>query len=313
MNRIFQRTTIEKIPYSANTPIPRDLDKSVYKHLDLVLKVVHTNGAAPVITAESLSKLITKLTFSINGQDTFITVPFYHLYFMNMLNHSKEPYNSIDSTVSSQVTSYLHIRLPFAFLRAVIPEDSLLDARGVSSFVMNCQWSNSIGTDVDSIDTGTELQIYPGTYANMVKPNHSRYPIVARNEISYHTIQLDATGAKLLKLPTQSLNQYRRFYIYTFNSSSVRADAMIDNIILKSGSFYHVNVADQAIGYPNQSEFSYSKQTGLYVLDVTTDGKMMESIDARRLSELVFDFNSIVSNGSLELIAEKPIYYKRAA
>ena len=58
----------------------------------------------------------------------------------------------------------------------------------------------------------------------------------------------------------------------------------------------------------NAWEFAQSVQTGLYVLDFTRDGKLTQRIDARNLSELIVDVNSLVSNGTMEIVKEKAIF-----
>ena len=302
MAKTFRRLQIEKVDYSANTLRTRDIFKSVYKYLQLILKVTHTNGASPSITAESLCKLINKISLTINGQDTILSIPFYHLYYMNWYESQREPSKSLYTTASSQGTSTISLILPFAMMRAVRPNDTLLDLRKVSTAVLGVDWGTSIGSGVSSIDSA-ELQIYTGEYSNVQEAEP-----LARHEMSHITTTISATGAKQIDLEVGANNQYKALWLYVRDSGGSLSDSVIDKIELESRGFHFVDVSAEAVKWDNALAFGMSPQTGVYVIEAITDGELSKRLDARALHELILKLNSKVSSGSVEVVKEKAIY-----
>jgi hypothetical protein len=297
-----RRLEVESITFSSGALRSRELPKTVYKGLWLKLSITHTNGVGPTITADSLMAVLSKINIVINGQDQLKSVPFRHIFYRNQYDFSIAPQSSLFTTNSVQGTSYVWAYLPFAMTRSLNPEDTVLDARKFQSLMLEANWGSSIGTNVTSLDSGT-LKIYTDEYSN-VDENFAG----GRHEENVVSRNLDATGSRTLELEVGSNNQYRRLWIYTRNSSAALSNVQIDNLIVKSRAFNYDNINADALQQFNAWEFAQSPQTGLYVLDFTRDGKLTQRIDARNLSELIVDVNSLVSNGTMEIVKEKAIF-----
>lgn len=297
-----RRLKVESILFSSGALRSRELPKTVYKGLWLKLSITHTNGVGPTITVDSLMNVLSKINVVINGQDQLKSIPFRHIYYRNQYDFSKAPQSSLFTTNSVQGTSYVWAYLPFAMTRCLNPEDTVLDARKFQSLMLEANWGTSIGTTVTSLDSGT-LEIYTDEYANVAEDFAG-----GRHEENSVSRNLDATGSRTLELEVGSNNQYRRLWLYTRDNAAALSNSQIDNITIKSRAFNYDNINAVALQQFNSWEFAMNVQTGLYVLDFTRDGKLTQRIDARNLSELIVDVNSLVANGTMDVVKEKAIF-----
>jgi hypothetical protein len=302
MAKVFRRLEVEKVKFSLNGLVTRQLPLTVFKHLHLRLKVTHTNGVAPVISVYSLCKLVSKIQITLNGQDTLVSLPLFHLPFANSKEFGVENFKSLFTTASTQGVSFIDLFLPFYLPRSISPEDTLLDARGLSSAVLEVQWGSAIGADVTSIDDA-ELQIVTGEFAQVA--GDAKF---ARHEYGYSSGQLDSVGTIQHKLDVGSNNQYRRIWLYTLDSAGALSDALINKIGILSRAFYYSNTSAESLKGSNVAEFGQANDVGVYCLDFCPEGKMSQRIDARPLSELLLEISSLVANGSYAVIKEKVIY-----
>lgn len=294
---------VQQIDWAASTLKTQELPKTVLKGLVLKIDLRTTTTTSPALSREQLAGTISKLSIIANGQDTLISLPMKHLFFMNFYDFSKEPNYSIDNTASQtgrvqQLTLYL----PFALTRAVVPEDTLLDARAFSSLVCEVQWAAAaIGTN-HTITSGN-LKIETVEYANV----DDKQPF-ARHEMGYATGNLSATGKLSFNLDYAGNNQYKRLIIFTRDNSGVLSNAQIDNIAVRSRAFYYSDIPSDILVDKNVLDYAIAQSTGVYLIDFVTDGKMSQRLDARALSELVIEVNSLVANGTIEILKEKAIY-----
>lgn len=297
-----RRLIVESILFSSGALRSRELPKSVYKGLWFKLSITHTNGVGPTITADSFLGVLSKLNIVINGQDQLKSVSARHCYYRTMYDFAVTPTSSLFTTNSTQGTSYCWFYMPFAMTRCLNPEDTVLDARRFSSLVLEANWGSSIGTTVTSLDSGT-LEIFTDEYSNVSEDFAG-----GRHEENTVSRNLDATGSRTLELEVGSNNQYRRLWVYTRNNSAALSSVQIDKLTVRSRAFNYDSMNADAMQFYNLLEYSQSPQTGLYVLDFTRDGKLTQRIDARNISELIVDVNSLVSNGTMEIVKEKAIF-----
>jgi hypothetical protein len=296
---------IEQILFASGAIRARELPKTVYKGLLCKLTINHTNGASPVISADSFLNILSKLNLIINGQDQLLSVPLRHWFYQGNYDFSRLASGnqiSLFTTVSSTGNSIVWFYVPVGLTRALNPEDTVLDARAFKSLILEANWGSTIGTGVTTINSG-QLDIFTDEYSN-VDENFAG----GRHEFNVSSRNLDATGARTLELETKSNNQYRRLFIYTRDNTGALSDVQIDNIIVRSRSFNYLNIKADSLQRMNGFEYARDHQTGLYVIDFTRDGKMTQRVDARELSELIVEVNSLVANGTIDIVKEKVIF-----
>ncbi len=296
---------IEQILFASGSPRSRELPKTVYKGLLCKLTINHTNGASPVISVDSFLNVLPKLNLIINGQDQILSVPARHWFYQENYDFSRLAagnHQSLFTTVSSTGNSIVWFYVPISLTRSLNPEDTILDARGFKSLILEANWGTAVGTGVTTLNSG-QLDIFTDEYSN-VDENFAG----GRHEFNVTARNLDAVAARTLELETKSNNQYRRLFIYTRDSTGALSDTQIDNIIVRSRSFNYINMKADSLQRLNGFDFARDHQTGLYVVDFTRDGKMTQRVDARELSEFIVEVNSLVSNGTIEVVKEKVIF-----
>lgn len=295
-------TEVERVLWAASSLKTRELPKTVLKGLLLRLYTTTTNGAGPSATFEQLCSIISRLNIVINGQDQIITIPFFNLSMMNWYDFSVQPQYAISTTASTTVYDEVTIYLPFALTRAVVPEDTLLDLRNVSTATLEVLWGPAAYGTQKTL-TAAELQIHTVEYAGV-----DRKEPFGRHELTYSQGNLSATGLITHLMEYGGINQYKRLMIFTRNSSAALNNAQITALAVRSRNFYYSSVKSDNLQDMNCLAYTLAPQTGVYMVDFTTDGKMSQRLDARSLSELVLEFTSAVSNGTFDVVKEKAIY-----
>jgi len=302
MAKVKRNLIVERVEYTASTMKTRQLPLSVMRGLMLELKIVHTNGGGAAFTIKNLLDCITKIEVVLNGQDTRVSIPFYFLYYMNMLEFSMTPHQALTTAVGAQ-TSFVHVYLPFALLRAAVPQDTLLDARKLSTCILHVHWAAGLaGTDITSTDSGY-LDIQSVEYANV--PIEAKF---SNHEYGWDIVNIDKVGTNTIHLETLGTNQYRRLWLFAFAAAGTASDAELDNIILKARSFTFIDSPSVDIQSANMMHFAQTLQTGIFVLDLPSDGMMSGRLDARALPELTLEINGLLDTGALHIIKEKAIY-----
>ncbi|MDA8171071.1 MAG: hypothetical protein M0Z48_04485 [Nitrospiraceae bacterium] len=295
---------IQKINYVASALQSRDIPKRILRGLGLTLAASTTNAAGVAITWESLCKLISKIVLTLNGQDVLINIPFWALYLLNYYDFSKAPNAVISLTVAAGQVQRMPLYLPFELTRSVSPEDTMFDGRQLSSIVLDAYWNNSLGTNVTSIDSG-ELDIQTDEYLDAT---NKATVGGARHEYAFISYAITGIGVLPFNVPTQGLNQYRRMFIMTRDNTGAASDAILSNLAIKSGAVYFENIAAVDLKDTNNRQYAMTPLTGAYVYDFTRNGKMTERLDARTLSELIFEVTSLVAAGSVDVMFERVIY-----
>lgn len=307
MPKTNRRLQVEGIAFASGQLRTRELPKTLYKYLMLNVEINHTNAANPDVTIDSFVRgIISKLNIVINGQDVQQSVPLAHLWYMNSYDFSQPPYSYIHNVVGAG-TSIVTVIMPFALPRSISPDDTLLDARNVSSIVLECQWGTAadIGTNVTSLDSGS-LSIFTSEYQEAT--NDVSTPI-GRYEIGYTDRLLNSIGNIPIDLDYGGNNQYRRIILYTrVSATQALTSAAISNISVRSRSFYWLNMNSNYLQHENKLNYSLAEQTGMYVIDFTTQGRMSERLDARSLSELKLDLTSNAVVNTVRIVKEKVIY-----
>jgi hypothetical protein len=293
---------IEKIEFAENTLRTRTLPRSLMRGLILQLDLEVTNGSSASANIFKLCNVIKKISLVINGQDTRISVPFYHLFYSNTYDFGTTPRYSISSAAGSG-TDRVNVVLPFALPRSVLPDDTLLDLRNVSSATLEVTFgAKTYGTN-KTIDNGS-LKIYSMEYAQA-----GEFSPIAIHEMSYTNRAIAAEGEIDIDLDYGGANQYRSLYVYTFNNSGALTGGLFSNFKVKSRTFTYIDIDTNILIGNNQIRYNKDNvPTGVYIIDFT-NGRMSERLDARGLNELKFIPTSATTNPTeILIVKDKAIY-----
>ena len=299
---IPRRIPIERIDRTAGTMKSRMLPGSVFKGLYLALFINTTEAGTSTQTVREVCQMIDKLEITLDGSDTQVSIPMDFLLDLNTYEFGVSPDSTLVTTGPAQ-DQIVHLYLPFALLRAVVPKDTLLDTRKLSSAVINVHWnSGNTMTGVDTVNSGY-LLINGAEYTNV-----ARDVIFGRHEFSYSNGGLNKTGKIEFDLEVRGNNQYRRLWVYTYDSAGALSNDEIDNLLVRDRTFTHFDATEKEVQAMNKVNFNLSSvTTGLYVIDFPTDGMMTERINAMALDELVLEINSEVTDGTFRIVKEKVI------
>ena len=298
-----RRLKTNSIPWVANETKSEELPHSVYRGLHLKLTVTTTNSSASGFTIDALLNLVNRLNLVIDGQDNFVVVNLRDVYYMNYYDFSMAPVSSIDATDGSGKISYVHLYIPHSLTRAAKPDDTMLDVRSVATYRAVVTWNGAASVPSSGVTvTAATLSFNTDVYENV-----DALPEVGKHELSGLDYNLDQVGRLNLKVPYGGNHQYRRLFLFTRNSSSALSNVQIDDVIVKSNSFYYLDMEADRLQVQNARGHSIAAQTGVYLIDFTRDGRMTQRLDARRLNELFVDVNSLVSNGTIRILMDKVI------
>lgn len=305
MALIKRNIPVEAISLSAGNLKSRQLPLAVMAGLDLEVNVNVDNGGSAPTAEDFWRNIIDNLEVVLNGQDVLQRIPFEFLLHMNEMEFGVAPLTSFDNSTSSTVDNYAHVYLPFELLKAAVPRDTLLDARKLSTCVLNVNWGTAADiTNVSTLNSGT-VKISTKEYANIPEPFAT-----ARHEYSYDEILLDVSGTITYQLPTRGNNQYRRVWVLALDGSTpkVLSNDEITNLKVKARSFVYYDKPEDQNRAEQYRMFGKAAKTGVYCIDFTSWGQMTGRIDARNMPELTLELTSQVTDGKAIIVAERAIY-----
>lgn len=322
MAKIPRKLKVEQIDWVQASLRTRRLPLSTYKDLHLTLYMIGTDTAATMTFDEFLRNVITRISIVLNGQDVIVNVPFYFLFYMNACEFAAAPYWFYDHANDTSQKKEISVILPFCLLRAANPQDTLLDARRLSSMILEVAWGALPGEMTAATYSGY-LSINTGEYSSVAQD-----AAFARKEYGWDTIPFNAAGDIDHRLEVQSNNQYRRLWIFAWDNTTptARVNDAITNIRVKSRSFHFLDYEADHLQFRNLLEYNQRDQggathdpvaadssniaaiTGLYIVDFPDFGLMSQRCDARDLSELILQVTSANATDSMEVIKEKSIF-----
>jgi len=297
---IPRRDKIENITFGAGAFKTRELPKTIMRGLEIYLLINHTYvSSAPTII--ELCQMVTSLELTVNGRDSRIKVPMWFLYYMYILEFGQTPIQSLYTTTSGSGNSYVQLYLPFCFTKAARPIDGILDGRG-NIITLGAQFSGAALGGTETVNSGY-LKMIEDFYT--LQPGEE-IPKHGKHEFSWMNQSMPSAGELEIKLPTGAGNEYRRLWIFTFDSSGDLSSAEINNINLKSRSFTYADIYSDVLQGINAREARQSSVlAGCYALDLVTDGRLSERVPAE--GELILTANVATTGGTIHVIAEKAV------
>lgn len=293
---------VEQVAWAASAMKTRDLPKRAMRALFLKLDLLATVGSSGAMTREQLANAISNLEIVLNGQDHIISIPFFHLFFMNWYDFSKEPPYSIDTSTGASRVEQLSLMLPFCLTRAVRPQDTILDLRSISTASLQTTFGAAALSATVTVTSGN-LRVETDEYVGVAKSE-----LLGRHELSYQKFPLSATGELSFDLDVKGSNQYRRLFLYTRTSAGALANTEISRIKIEASAQNLFDRDSTFLQDWNAQQYSIAACPGVYVIDFTRDGLMSQRLNAQALNELTLKVICAASGGSLEVVSEKAVY-----
>lgn len=309
--KLYRQVTLTTIPYGANTLVPFKLPNGfVYRSLLINFSgTLNTGATVPSgMVSQSIYKLIKTLEVTLNGVRVR-AVPGWYFAIQNALDFTVPTFTTpIPSTLAINSTYPFegNLIVPFCLTRAVRPVDTWLDLRnGSDNAYLNIQWGNDVndifGTVNGATFTNVQMSVVAELYNN-VAPNVKAG--LVENSLLQETITAANSDLEIL-LETNKL--YRRVLIYT-ETSGIATNGILNIIKLSSTGYEFKNWKAHLIQVQNASYYHQtSVPTGVYELDMTTDGRnseMLNTMNANANFRFVFDVNNPTGNNLLYIIPE---------
>lgn len=293
MGKVYIERQLDDVPFSANGSKALDIPRNgVLRGISFRLVGTYTTGTGTWAKFDhSVYKLIQRIEIIANGKDTLKSVPFFFTRLLARADSGTLPdLTDVGNTASTAYPFVAYGFIPFAFTRARRPLDGALDTRKLSSLSLVVTW----GTDTTmygtlgsggSFTVTPSLQVKLEEYAN-VEPDFK----AAINRHS--TIQHEVTATKVEDQEKLVIDRvYRRFFVYA-EAAGMASNAIINKITLKSGTYVFKSVKGPMAQSSLKTLYGIDAvDTGLYVVDATTDGMLTEALNARGLTSLEFVFD----------------------
>jgi len=299
MGLIFVERQIEQVDYTANTlktrALPRD---NAYRALNLRLSGTCTTSASAPTDLKSLTpyRLIKRIEIVANGKKTIKSIPFWKLMIANKLDFGTPPHQTNVGIVAS--TAYPFVAeglLLFCLPRARRPIDTLFDARGLETLVLDVTWGSEndlYGTPNSPVLTLTKLEISTMEYTNL--PVGFKSGLFVENTIEHEiTVTKDEDAEKL---PVDTV--YRRVLVVV-TVADLLNNAAVTKLSIRSGTLVFKQKPSEDFRRVAKSLYNIETlETGVYPIDFTTDGQITECINAIGMSSFDLVMKTVKQTGT---------------
>lgn len=263
------RTNQEKIDYSANNPVTREIDRSnPIKYLDCRLHGNFTSSSANgTPTDRAIANLIETLILKIDNKDVVASIPGFMLPILSQLYTRSEPY-IVQPTFATADTGdawEVNFRVPIDAGRYF----SLLDAAGRNSLICEVKFNglaDVVGGSGTHAVTNVEFDIETVGIAGAAQgvPGGRGFGY-ARHLMQFRDITVTAAETKVINLHKGHL--YQRVLLYT-ESDAVAVDTILNSVTIKIGQNEPQEMRAASIQAVNFMRYGWTAhKTGLYVVD----------------------------------------------
>ena len=303
MPRTFVERRLDRIPFVADSmrtlPLPLN---NIYRYLMFRLRgnVVTTATAPTGLRTDAPFQLIRRIEIVANGNDTIKNIPFILLKKLNTIDWGIEPeWTNVGVTASTTFPFVASSMLPFVFTGAKTrrPHDGALDARELATLDLRVTFGNIAdvyNSPAGATITATELETKTGEYETL-----EEFEAFLNKHTSTER-EITATATELQeRLPTERV--YRRFLLYSEVDGIARND-ILNRISLRSGSTVFKDVQGNLL----QSEMFLNNrvrtETGVYLIPIISEGKIVESLDTKGMSSIEFIFDVTRQTGTVNRV-----------
>jgi len=280
--------------------LPRD-----YAYVDLMVKLVATwtisgGNTSGTLADNAPAQMLKTIEIRANGRDVLKSLDFTGLVRLTQLRYGTAPNNTVLANGDNQAGTvlYVHAIIPFAMWRAVVPFDTLFNAKPLSTL----EALLTFGTTADCFSsagnrtiaaTGT---VYIASRESVGLPDNAILPV---NKEA--TIQSEVTStATEHKIPLNYAKDLRyRALVMRCLDTGALSNSIINNIRLQSGGVVFYNLS--GITTRNRNKLVYAVETmptGYYAIDFCEDGRLKDSLDTSGLSSLDLILDVTVGSGT---------------
>lgn len=281
----------------------------------LTLKISGTidinSAAVPTMLPQGAAALLSNIQVRRAGRDNPINISGALLYELNKLLYGRpgQVVVAANSNAVAAATSATLI-IPFENVGGVRPFDTLLKGKGLSSLdlgvTVDAASALAVGgtTVVIAKNTSFTLEVNATEEEDIQDSQGKEFNFGNINIALAHKVAVAGAANDFQVKPISVGNFYKGFMIYT-DVAGVGDDAVISNIILKSGSRVFVNRPAQALAdeYAQKAKIA-TRTTGVYYIDLLDDGRLNSALDVTPQSgnqTLEFSFTTLKA-GNISIV-----------
>jgi hypothetical protein len=289
-----------------------------YRKLYLKLKadIVHDDSAtgAATILDSAPAQLINSISIRANGRDVIKNLDFEALHRLTQQRYGCRPYidrpDGVFGTSAFDDSLVVCAVIDFEMWRAIRPADTFFPSGKLSTLELIINWGNVADmyhTWTGGSLTSCDATLYVDSLEAIGMPSDAELMINKENRF---TQQISTSGDHQISLPVG--NVYRQIAIRTKDSNNENVNDMLSSIKLQSGTEVYKLWDAARLQFANRLEMAtespISQDTqdrfwhedvipGYYLLDFVKDGRLTESLDTSKMSELQLVLN-VSSSGT---------------
>ena len=301
----------KNLSYSENNTVTEELGRGmIYRELYLRLRCTLEAAAGNAVTQANTERgdhwgIVRDIKIVANGSQVLRRFSGNELRWINKLIYGYNPRNPLAPGIAAEGTLAIDdtLIIPFWSPTSIRPIDTALDARLLSSLEIEVTWGDA--ADVSSA-TSFSFSVDPTLQVCSLESFGISADFATDRIFKIQSNGVAANDNFEVDIPVNDV--YRAFLI---NASASDVDqSYLDNIKLKSGTTVFADLPAQVlkdstllrqgiqIGYDdagtaNDQVFvsADSDIEGWYLLNLITDGRLSEGVDARGLAELKLELN----------------------
>lgn len=295
---------VGKTTYAANAAVSLDLPrKNLYRDLVLWLKgsLVIATAGSPVLYTGGIGsglKVVPRVEVIANGRDTIKSLSLSALAIKNMILFGSKP-----QITETGLTAATHpfggvVHLPFAMPRSIREIDTLLNSGKLATLEFRVTYGNfqdmfsTNPTTITDASSVADLEVYVN---EAIRLDGKDEPYSTYKEMYIEKDIAAATTEFQILLPVG--NRYRGFMIECESDGNL-VDTILKKVTIKSGTdiYKAIDAYEGATYKPaggplkgdNIKCFGLNAETfvGYYYIDFCPEGRMVNALDASRLSSL---------------------------
>ncbi|MDR1976517.1 MAG: hypothetical protein LBQ18_05945 [Campylobacteraceae bacterium] len=308
MARVYNRKE-GQIEYQTGTTkiLPLSRNYHVLKYY-LTITAEIANGASPVYFDDNLFRLISKVSLVANGSLNLKIIPGEKLVYNSIFDIGRRGKTAINKTANGTYIQSQTAEINLIIPNELRPMDTVLFTRNFETYNLEVEFATAaaLGTDITvnsaTVDVSSQQLIgysrSKGERINFFKETARKQKVVSDNNAL--SISLD-------------VNQFYTGFLIAVKRDNVLTDAVLKNILVKSGTVVFMDTAAETIKRINEYDskiMNFDENVGLYYLDFTPRGRLSDMLNTVQSAggfntlDLVLDVKNTNSDTEIAIYPE---------